>query len=166
MAEFSGRRLQRVPGTRVEPAPNSEYAPISEMCLITRDYGVAVAHSYCMNSWCYMLHKTSQSVYKLLNNNVGCPYIITSGSVPFRSVPDRSGFSSIPWGSFCKVESLHVPTCKCACTSSCTRWRIRRLYFSWYFKVWLGVLSGGPVPVKHKYTSSITYMNSSRKMKH
>ena len=43
MAEFSGRRLQRVPGTRVEPAPNSEYAPISEMRLITRDYGSCLA---------------------------------------------------------------------------------------------------------------------------
>ena len=37
MAEFSERRLQRVPGTRVEPAPNSEYVSISEMHLITRD---------------------------------------------------------------------------------------------------------------------------------
>ena len=38
----SGRRLQRLPGTRVEPAPNSEYAPISEMRLITRDYGMTL----------------------------------------------------------------------------------------------------------------------------
>ena len=37
---MAGRRLQRLPGTRVEPAPNSEYAPISEMRLITRDYGM------------------------------------------------------------------------------------------------------------------------------
>ena len=36
---MAGRRLQRLPGTRVEPAPNSEYAPISEMRLIMRDYG-------------------------------------------------------------------------------------------------------------------------------
>ena len=36
----SGRRLQRLPGTRVEPAPNSKYAPISEMRPITRDYGI------------------------------------------------------------------------------------------------------------------------------
>ena len=35
----SGRRLRRLPGTRVELAPNSEYAPVSEMRLITRDYG-------------------------------------------------------------------------------------------------------------------------------
>ena len=40
MARVSGRGLQRLPGTRVEPAPNSEYAPISEMRLITRDYGI------------------------------------------------------------------------------------------------------------------------------
>ena len=37
---MAGRRLQRLPGTRVEPAPNSEYAPISEMRLITRDYDI------------------------------------------------------------------------------------------------------------------------------
>ena len=36
----SGRRLQRLPGTRVEPASNSEYAPISELRLITHDYGI------------------------------------------------------------------------------------------------------------------------------
>ena len=28
------------PGTRVEPAPNSEYAPISEMRQITCNYGI------------------------------------------------------------------------------------------------------------------------------
>ena len=39
MAKF-GRRLQRLPETRVVPAPNSEYVPISEMRLITRDYGI------------------------------------------------------------------------------------------------------------------------------
>ena len=33
---------ERVPGTRVEHAPNSEYAPISEMRLITRDYGMHI----------------------------------------------------------------------------------------------------------------------------
>ena len=32
----SGRRLQRLPGMRVE------YAPISEMRLITRDYGITI----------------------------------------------------------------------------------------------------------------------------
>ena len=42
MAEFleALRRLQCLPGMRVEPAPNSEYAPISEMCLIMHDYGI------------------------------------------------------------------------------------------------------------------------------
>ena len=38
---MAGRRLQRLPGMRVELAPNSEYAPISEMCLIMHDYGIA-----------------------------------------------------------------------------------------------------------------------------
>ena len=37
-------RLQRLPGMRFEPAPNSEYAPISEMRLITCDYGMACKH--------------------------------------------------------------------------------------------------------------------------
>ena len=32
--------IQRVPGTRVEHAPNSEYAPINELRLITCDYGI------------------------------------------------------------------------------------------------------------------------------
>ena len=36
---MAGRRLQRLPWTRVEPAPNSKYAPISEMLVITHDYG-------------------------------------------------------------------------------------------------------------------------------
>ena len=40
MAEFLEEDCSTyVPGTRVEPVPNSEYAPISEMRLITRDYG-------------------------------------------------------------------------------------------------------------------------------
>ena len=37
---MAGRRLQRLPETRVEPAPNSKYVPISEMRLITCDYGI------------------------------------------------------------------------------------------------------------------------------
>ena len=32
-------------GTRVEPALNSEYAPTSELCLITRDYGTSPVYS-------------------------------------------------------------------------------------------------------------------------
>ena len=41
MAEFLEEDCSAyLAGTRVEPAPNSEYAPISEMRLITRDYGI------------------------------------------------------------------------------------------------------------------------------
>ena len=43
---------QRVPGTRVEPTANSEYAPISELRLITRDYGIGGTRGYYMQTMC------------------------------------------------------------------------------------------------------------------
>ena len=43
---MAGRRLQRLPGTRVEPAPNSEYAPVSKMRLIMRDYGMYFVNTF------------------------------------------------------------------------------------------------------------------------
>ena len=49
---MAGRRLQRLPGTRVEPAPNSEYAPISEMRLCNNArvrYLVSRSHTYLDN---------------------------------------------------------------------------------------------------------------------
>ena len=55
---MAGRRQQSLPGTRVEPAPNSKYAPKSEMRLITRDYGTtpgsqpsSQAIAQLFNSW-------------------------------------------------------------------------------------------------------------------
>ena len=58
---MAGRRLQRLPGTRVEPAPNSEYAPISEMRLITRDYGKAAVNSHIQHPYSKEMSQKSTS---------------------------------------------------------------------------------------------------------
>ena len=44
-SRLPGRRLHRVAGTRVKPAPNSEYTPISELCPIQSDYGNSSLYS-------------------------------------------------------------------------------------------------------------------------
>ena len=65
----SERRLQRLPGTRVEPAPNSEYAPISEMRLITRDYGIVFAIRFLSSDYTWP-HETTPIVLTPCVGNV------------------------------------------------------------------------------------------------
>ena len=87
----SGRRLQRLPGTRVEPAPNSEYVPISEMRLITRDYGshaLLSACTYISTGRKYMhapnneMHLISNDVDVPQNNKKCTPFGTTAISTP------------------------------------------------------------------------------------